>query len=638
MTDGLDGITYELGDGAPDNATLDADSGEFYWLPPADQGSGRISVQLLAKRDAKVEAECIVFIDVRAAAVKAEIIEFENEMITAGQLWTRKLSLFGLNNESAKVEYKLIGNPPDGLSLDATTGEFSWTPTNQQAGRQPINVRLIDPTNDRLVDSATCSVVVLPAPVEPVLTLKTQTIEAGKTLDVMLPEISTTRVPPRAVWELIDPQPGTRVGRRSGRFEWQVPATAKGTTTFRFTVSRLRRSEQVTLKVTVTAASSTESSATTMPLGSKPDASKIATAEAEVKELFKREFAQKGMTASRELAMKLLVQSRDEQSSAMRYALLKLGFEQASEGRAYATGCEIADEMSRSYAADSIEQTVALLDGFRSRYATDRDKAILGEVVFREALNATQAGRFKSAAALIKAADLIAKGSSYADVVDEAAARLKSLPTDSDVPDLLDEKQQLAKRELTTLLERFQFKRVFFDGNSLRFLQTDGSDPTVSRSLWTISEREILMEAPQSELETGFVDPSLNSSSYVLRMQVASDSTAGAVLLGSPGSGRVYGYLIPLAGIDRLHVKQTNLNQSLAQPKGRMTPDKSGWDLVEIVVTEKSIGVSLNGNRIANAVVEEPPQGSVGVVAVLKQATGEHRLRIRDARFMEIAN
>ncbi|MFK7819065.1 MAG: protein kinase [Planctomycetaceae bacterium] len=634
VTSGLDGIEYKLGDGAPEGATLDAESGEFYWLPPADQESGRITLQLLATREEQLEAESVVFIDVRAPSVKAEIIEFENENITAGQIWTRKLSLFGLNTDNAKVEFKLAGNPPSGLSLDDQTGVFSWTPSNQQVGRQPISVQLVDPKDDRIVDTATCSVLVLPGEVPRMLVFPDQTVEAGKTLSLMLPDIAAKRIPARATWALSKPHPGVRLGRRSGRFEWEVPRDEEGATTFQFEISSPRKSGPASLKVIVTPSKTL----TSQPRSAAPDSTAVAAAEAEIKKLFKREFAQRGLTSKRALAAKLLNQAREEDSNPQRFALLKLGFETAREGKAYATGCEIADEMNRRYSTDSVEKIVELLDGFRARTATDRDKAILGEVVFRESLTAARAGKLKSLAALMKAAELIAKGSNYSSVVDEAMERLKVLPTDSDEPDLLEEPQQLAKRDLIALLQKYQFRPVFFDAGSLRFMQSEGTDPAVSRSLWKFDEREVLMEAPQSEFETGFVDPVISSSSYVLRMQVATDSTTGAVLLGSPGSGRVYGYVIPVAGVDRLHIKQSNLNQPLAKPKGRMTPDKNGWDLIEIVVTETSIGVSINGNRVSETSVDEPPQGSVGLVAMLKQAATEHKLRIRNARVMEISN
>ncbi len=121
-------------------------------------------------------------------------------------------------------------------------------------------------------------------------------------------------------------------------------------------------------------------------------------------------------------------------------------------------------------------------------------------------------------------------------------------------------------------------------------------------------------------------------------MQVAATNTTGNVLIGSPGSGRIYGYVIPVAGKDRLNIMQTNLPQPLARPTGRLAPSKTGWDLIEVVVTDKLIAVSLNGNRVAETLVNEAPQGAVGIMADLKTAATEHKLQIRNARVMQIAN
>lgn len=626
---GLEGIEYSLGTGAPDGATLDAETGEFFWLLPGSQASGRLTLQLLATRDGKVEAERDVFIDVKATRLMAKIVEFENQPAMVGQVWTYSLQLFGQKVGDVPTEFKLVGNPPDGLTLDATTGVLTWTPKVSQVGRQPLSIQLIDPKDDRVIHTATCSVLV-GIDGRPSVRLPDKSIEAGKPFTINLTEEAGIRQ--RAVWTLVSPQVGATVTRRSGLFRWTPPAETRGRTAFQFSVIGARQTGEVILTLNVTAPSEPTTTETSgSPL---PSEAEITDAEAKVREIFERDFAQRSTNAKRELASKLLLRSFDENTPAMHCALLRLGFDVAKDCKAYATGTEIAQLLAARFRGDSVALTLSLVDGFRSRGVSLVDKAVLGEVIFREALAATESDRFQSAASLIKVASSIARTGNYSDVTKEATSRLRALPTDSDEPGEISDEQRLAKDELSALLRKYQFTEVFRGPDNMRFLKNDVGEPGTERALWEFNGSRISLESPQSEMVTGFVDPAISSATFVLRMQVASDSTTGQLLLGSPNTGRIFGYQVPLAGKDLLHVKQSNLRESLARPKGRVSHDKSGWDLIEVSVSNDKVLVALNGNPVTEAQLPEPPLGSAGLIAVLNSSAGEQKLRVRNVRIM----
>ena len=636
ITTGLDDVKYFLGAGSPEAATLDAETGEFYWVPPRDQSSGRLTLKVQAKRGEKVESERDVLIDILAAQLMAKIIEFENKELKAGTPWTYSLELFGQDTKDVAAEFRLIGNPPEGLKLDQKTGALTWTPLLSQVGRHPLSLQLIDPADGRVVHSATCSLLVQPGsnPDKPLSAIiAAQTVEAGRQLSVDLRKQASVRIPARAVWALVSPKDtGASVNQQTSEFVWTPPEGSTGKTVFNFNVSLAGRSGTASLEVNVTAPAA---ATTTMTAGAVPPASEVTEAEAHVRDIFKRDFAQRGATAKRELASKLLVRAFDDNPPAMEYALLKLGFEVAREGKAFATGAEIVQLMAAKFGSDSVAQTAELVDGFKARGVKPMDKTVLGEVMFRESYNAANQDRFQSAAAFIKVGGLIAKSGPYADVVKEAASRLKSLPTDSDEPGALDEKQQVAKGELIALLNRYQFAGVFREPASLIWIQNDEGDPGAGKDLWNIRGPQILMESPQSAMITGFVDPSVGSDGTIIRLQIAADSTTGMLLLGTPNSGQVFGYQVPLAGSEMLFVKQSNLAQPLARPQGRIVRDKSGWDLVEIAVAGETVRISFNGTPVTEASLPEAALGSTGLLTVLKDGSGDHKLHIRNVRILK---
>jgi hypothetical protein len=614
---------------------LDAETGEFYWVPPSGQSSGRLTVTVQAKRGEKIKSERDVLIDILAAQLTAKIIEFENKEVPSGEPWTYSLELFGQDTKDVAAEFRLIGNPPEGLKLDKKTGSLTWTPLLSQRGRHPLSLQLIDPTDGRVVHSATCSLLV-GAGSSPrkdlVAIVAAQTIEVGRKLSVDLRKEASVRIPNRAMWVLTAPQgTGAVVDQETGEFTWTPSEGSTGTTVFKFKVSAAARSGTASLMVNVTAPPAT----TTMVSVVIPPAGDVAEAETKVRDIFKRDFAQRGATAKRELASKLLVRAFDDSSPAMEYALLKLGFEVAREGKAFATGAEIVRRMAVKFGSDTVTQTAQLVDGFKARGVKAMDKAVLGEVMFRESHEAAKQDRFQSVAAFIRVAGLIARSGPYADVVKEAESRLKSLPIDSDEPGPLDEKQEVAKGELIALLSRYRFADVFRMPASLTWIQNEEGDPGVGKDLWNIRGSQILMESPRSAMVTGFVDPSVGSDGTIIRLQIAADSTTGMLLLGAPNNGRVFGYLVPLAGSEMLFVKQSNLPQPLARPQGRIVRDKSGWDLVEVAVAGDTLRVSFNGTPVTEAQLPEAALGSTGLLTMLKDGSADHKLHVRNVRILK---
>ena len=370
-----------------------------------------------------------------------------------------------------------------------------------------------------------------------------------------------------------------------------------------------------------------------------PAEDESAVSEKKIRQLFKREFAQRSLSVKKELASTLLQRSYDKNTPAMRFAMLKLGMEVADGGRAYGTGCEIGLRWHSLFGVNSVEHVVKLVDGFKVRNTSSLALASLGEGMFRESLQATKTNQFVAADKLIRVANMIAKKGPYATVTRRAMELLESLPTDSDQDDpqgssvQLDDKQQLARDELVSLLEQYQFQPILRDQNAVRFVRSTGADPDAGRDLWEFNGPTITMKSPENTFATGIIDPAFNSDAFVLRLQVKADSSNATLLIGVQGSGELTGYQIPLAGRTEYSVNQTATPQLVAKPTGRIARNKSGWDHVEVVLLGEQLMVSVNGNRVTDARIKPGTRGTVGLLVDLRRGVG-HQLAIRNVRLM----
>ena len=228
-----DDMEYQLAAGAPESATLDPHTGEFYWIPDRTQDPGRVAIRVQARRGEQMVDERVVYVDVRAAPLTARILPFKDVELTEGEAWTRQIELFGVDSSTVDVRFALVGDPPAGLQLDANSGLLQWTPDTAAIGRHDLNIELRDPRNDKIVDAATCSLMVRPAGGRRprLVALPAQTIEAGQQLVV---DLTTDQpLPPTVALRLA---PGSPPGARlddNRRFVWTPPADSSGHTPIR---------------------------------------------------------------------------------------------------------------------------------------------------------------------------------------------------------------------------------------------------------------------------------------------------------------------------------------------------------------------------------------------------------------------
>ena len=630
----LDGVTYEFGKGAPKEATLEADSGEFYWLPPIGQEPGRITIELLAKRGDKVEARQEVFVDIKAVAISAKLLEFTNLRAQVNVPLKHMVKILGQGVPDGSVRFQIAGDAPDGLSLDARTGELTWTPGPTQTGRHPVSLQLVESASERVLHTASCSLVVLRA-----LGLKAQTAAIDQELEVTLAEqLEMKRALKNVSWTmgLKGVDLGAAVDTATGTFRWTPKSDQVGVHAFNFT---LNRAGDVlgTATMAVTVAKKSISAPDSPEATGDSKAGEIAEAEAKVRELFKRDFASRSSSTKRELAEKLLNRAfEDGGSESMQFALLKLAAEVAKNSKAYGTGAEAVAELAARFKTDSVQQMTDLIDGFRARGLSASNKLLIAEASIREARAAIDSNRFQSASKLIDVADSLGTAGGYTAVTKPAKKLLKSLPTKSDEPEALDDKQNLARNELLELLGKYQYESAFRAKPGLTAIG-GADDPTAGVDLWDVKDGRLLMESEPDEMITGLIDPAVTHASFVLRLKVGNDSTVGALVLGAPANGSLAdSIVVPLAGADSFQVQIAGQSGPLARPKVRITRQKGAWSLVEVRVEGTRLQIKLNGRIVTEARLPEAPKGSIGLAVVLRPNIAEPRFRAANVRVMGI--
>ena len=134
--------------------------------------------------------------------------------------------------------FSLDAGYPTGASINATTGAFTWTPTEAQGpGSYPITIRVTDNGSPSSNDFETITVTVNELNVAPVLaTISNQTVNEGSALN--LTAVATDAdLPANTITYSLDPgaPAGMTIGSSDGVISW-TPTEAQGPGTYAVTV------------------------------------------------------------------------------------------------------------------------------------------------------------------------------------------------------------------------------------------------------------------------------------------------------------------------------------------------------------------------------------------------------------------
>jgi hypothetical protein len=228
-----DRLTFALDpDQAPAGATIDPVTGVFRWTPPATQTPGPITVRVLVIDDGEpplADSETFIITVTAPEPNRApNLLPIADRTVDEGT----ELMFTALATDPDQNQLTFALDPetaPPGATIDATTGVFRWTPTEQQGpGTFQVRILVIDNGTPALADSETFTITVTevnraPDLAKPIDVVVGRGAELGFTAAATDPDL-----PANVVRFSIDPdtvQPGMTINAVTGEFRWVVAAT-----------------------------------------------------------------------------------------------------------------------------------------------------------------------------------------------------------------------------------------------------------------------------------------------------------------------------------------------------------------------------------------------------------------------------
>jgi len=143
-------LTFSLENGTtgavPAGASINATTGVFTWTPTEAQGPGTFTFDVVVTDNGAPNLSDRETIAVTVGEInQAPTLNLiADQAVTAGQLLTFTAVGGDLDVPANTLTYSLEGTIPAGISINPTTGEFTWTPTVGQVGPQTVTVRVTD--------------------------------------------------------------------------------------------------------------------------------------------------------------------------------------------------------------------------------------------------------------------------------------------------------------------------------------------------------------------------------------------------------------------------------------------------------------------------------------------------------------
>ena len=229
------GLVYTL-DTAPDGATIDSETGEFRWETSPDQPDGiyPVTVRVTDNADSPedglsdtVSFSIVVDDGVGGVVVAMRLCPIVCRVVSEGQTLTFRPFLLELDPLDASLVFSLDAGAPSGASIDPNTGEFTWTPTEQQGGpRYTVTILATDATDPGMTTSIAFPIKVDEHNEAPQLgAISDQTLAPGETLLVQAAAVDVDEPADQLAYTLEPGAPdGMTIDPTSGTLGWTPDA------------------------------------------------------------------------------------------------------------------------------------------------------------------------------------------------------------------------------------------------------------------------------------------------------------------------------------------------------------------------------------------------------------------------------
>jgi len=656
VSEGGKSVHYELGNSAPVAMQIDGATGRLSWQVPDEQTLTTYTVRVMVVYDIggekKTLTESVMSLNVVKGFGSIRFPGIESMDVPPGEALNLSVAVNLLDAELFDLRYDLDDRFPPGMTIDRKSGMISWTPTVLEIGRHTVNVSVQDAKSPDLKKSASLNFLVIPTQIDHVLPpLPAQKAVAGKMFRFVLPPSRLTRGPRGSGSRVISPGPnapaGVVIDPVSSELTWDVPADVSGIVKIPLVAKldavqarRDRKLEGVAfLEVDV-------ASSPAQPLSSMPPENQIAAALEQLKETFGKSIAQARTTTEKAaLASRLLEQCIDSSPSAADAALLQLiELDIAAKARATDVLLDIGRIRAAKYGVDELKAAAKVIDGFRKTGLNQRQQDQVVEHCLRLSKVSAAKKQFQFTTDLLHTVSTLlgrsVQGTASQFPADVAAAEKIAAELAQVSDSLIDD---LKVNELTRLIDRWQFQKLFAQSSSFAFVQlSPGEQITLldgnGRDLWIVDSSRVRLESETQPTLLAIVDRSIPAERYVFRFEVENGSNSVQLLFGVTGTTTdnfdAYRLTLDASGPGQIQALKSSglLNDPTKTTQPVVYSDQS--NLVELLVDGPAVVVRINGVMVSRANIPDLPAGPLGIATDLRGP--KPRLSIRNPRILVI--
>jgi len=233
-------LTYSIDAGAPSGTAINSSSGVFTWTPTEAQGpsTNSITIRVTDNGSPPLSDFLVVSIVVTESNAAPVLNPIGNKTIVEGSLLTFTATATDSDFPSQSLSFSLDPGAPLGAAINASSGVFTWTPTEAQGpSTNPVVVRVTDNGSPPASASETIQIIVTESNSPPSLVAITNRTIAEGTLLTFTNSATDPDLPAQALTFSLDPgaPTGASIDPASGVFAW-TPSEAQGPATNSVTV------------------------------------------------------------------------------------------------------------------------------------------------------------------------------------------------------------------------------------------------------------------------------------------------------------------------------------------------------------------------------------------------------------------
>ncbi|MBN1270402.1 MAG: putative Ig domain-containing protein, partial [Kiritimatiellae bacterium] len=231
-------LTYSLDFGAPAGASINPTNGAFSWTPPETAG-GTSHVLVVRVRDCywagDSEVVTVTVAEVNSAPAFGSV---PDRTIQEGSELAFAVDAFDTDNPVQTISFSLEPGAPTNATLNASTGDFSWTPSESEGpGMYGVTVRVVDDGTPPMTNTTSFNITVEEDNTAPVLAaIGDRSADEGEIIQITASATDADLPAQNLAFSLDAGAPsGATIDPVSGVFSW-TPGEDQGGTNYSVTV------------------------------------------------------------------------------------------------------------------------------------------------------------------------------------------------------------------------------------------------------------------------------------------------------------------------------------------------------------------------------------------------------------------